>query len=93
MNKHGIATTGLLSARLNPATIETIWAGHKRRCERCQLWDEVSSAGLVHVCPEGAQYAKVLLAKRNPPPKRERVERSENYVSKERLKQVMRYRE
>lgn len=78
--------------RLNPRTIEAVWGDHCRRCACCRLWEEDKSATLVHVCPEGLNYVKVILAKHAPKKPREPIVRSVYWASKEQVKALMKYK-
>lgn len=78
--------------KLDPRTIEAVWTDHLTGCVRCKLADIDSPATLTNACPEGVQYIKVLLVKRNPPPRRERPPRPEGWVDKETAKRAMKYK-
>ena len=78
--------------RLNPRTIEAVWHDHCAHCERCKQWKEAEPTTLAHVCPEGVNYVKVIIAKHAPKKKRELVERDKFWASKEQIKAAMRYK-
>ncbi|MFA4987658.1 MAG: hypothetical protein WC712_13840 [Candidatus Brocadiia bacterium] len=84
--------TNSFRTRLDPATIEGVWADHLSGCKRCQLIDLDAVATFGNGCAEGVQYLTVILRKRNPPPKRERVERGKYWASEEEVRRLMRYK-
>lgn len=98
MRVHGDAG---FKAKLDPKNIEAIWADHEQGCARCRLVELESPATLVHCCPEGAQYLKVIFEKMRAPAiasarkadrKAARRARGETYTSKAKALALTRYK-
>jgi hypothetical protein len=88
--------------KLDPKTIEAVWADHLRTCERCAQVNVDKSVTLSHACPEGAQYVKVILRKKADPQlaaqrhadrEQEKAARGKCYASKRDVAAAMRYKE
>lgn len=69
--KNPVANNGFLS-RLNPKTIEAVWQDHLIACQHCRKHcrkvEFTKTATLVHCCPEGAEYIKVMAQKAHAAP-------------------------
>jgi hypothetical protein len=88
--------------KLDPKTIEAVWADHVLTCERCAQVDVDKSVTLKHACPEGSQYVKVILRKQVEPQlaaqlradlEQEKKMRGEYYASKRDVAAAMRYKQ